>query len=83
MLETDLPSKQKTDDHVPTYFQANSWTSRLQTPWNDDVKRAMTPAEGIQLLAAKVAQFEAQNEQLQRAPKESRALRAVIQDLTA
>ena len=70
MLEAGLPSKQKTDAHVPTYFQTNSWTSRQQTPWNDAAKRAMTPAEGIQWLATKNAQLEAENKQLKEAAKE-------------
>ena len=66
MLRAGLPSKQKNDDNVPTYFQANSWARLQQTPWNDAAKRAMTPAEGFGWFASRVAELEAENAELKR-----------------
>ena len=52
MLEAGLPKRQKRDDDIPYYYGANSWQNQADVPWNEAEKRALTPAEGIQVLAA-------------------------------
>ena len=52
MLEAGLPKRQKRDDDIPYYYGANSWQNQADVPWNEAEKRALTPAEGIQILTA-------------------------------
>ena len=52
MLEANLPKRQKSDRDIPYYYGANSWTNQGDVPWNEAEKRALTPAEGIQILVA-------------------------------
>ena len=54
LLEAGCPKKQKsdTDPAVPFYYSVGgSYSSRGQVPWNGALKRAMTPAEGVEWLA--------------------------------
>ena len=52
MLEAGLPKKRKRDTDIPFYYGANSWQNQAECPWNEAEKRALTPAEAIQILAA-------------------------------
>ena len=52
MLEAGLPKRVKADRDVPFYYEHNSWQNQAEVPWNEAARRALTPAEGIHLLAA-------------------------------
>ena len=52
MLEAGLPKKLKRDEDIPHYYGCNSWRKQGEVPWNEAEKRALTPAEGIQILVA-------------------------------
>ena len=72
---------------IPTYYGANSWTSRNEVPWNDKEKRALTPAEGVEFLSCqrddldiKVRTLKAE---LKAAAQEASTLKATIADMQA
>ena len=52
MLEAGLPKKLKRDEDIPHYYGCDSWRKQCDVPWNEAEKRALTPAEGIQILVA-------------------------------
>ena len=43
---------------MPLYYDCGSWTSTVDIPWNILYERALTPAEGITLLATKLRESE-------------------------
>ena len=51
MLDADLPKRLKADGDIPYYYGANSWQNQGRVPWNEVERRALTPAEGIRILA--------------------------------
>ena len=62
MLEVGCPKRLKSyqDPAVPFFYSVGgSWESQGQVPWNAVVKRAMTPAEGIEWLATELAEAKA------------------------
>ena len=59
------PTKGASDD-IPFYYDGDSWTGRLEIPWVTCEKRAMTPAEGITLLASKLQEKETELAALRR-----------------
>ena len=54
------PRKSKSDKSgaVPSMYECNSWTATTEIPWNTEHERALTPAEGITKLGAKLQQCE-------------------------
>ena len=71
MLEAGLPKRWKPDRDVPYYYGANSWQQQAEVPWNEAEKRALTPAEGIQILVAE------RNEAKQKATEATKKLREI------
>lgn len=45
---------------IPFYYDCESWNSTVEVPWHEAEKRAMTPAEGITLLATELDEQEAE-----------------------
>merc|ERR1712160_27835 len=54
MMDVGVPTKQKTDKDIPSYHEVAPYSKQHIIPWNDDEKRAFTPAEGIQWLATQL-----------------------------
>ena len=55
-----VPLKLKTDKSgsIPFYYDCDSWNATVEVPWHEAEKRAMTPAEGITLLATELDERE-------------------------
>ena len=52
LLAAGVPSRQKSDKDIPQYYARKPWASSDVVPWNVGERRAMTPAEGVEWLAA-------------------------------
>ena len=71
MLEAGLPKKLKRDEDIPHYYGCDSWRKQAEVPWNEAEKRALTPAEGIQILVAE------RDEAKQKATEATKKLREI------
>ena len=71
MLKAGLPKKLKRDEDIPHYYGCDSWRKQAEVPWNEAEKRALTPAEGIQILVAE------RDEAKQKATEATKKLREI------
>ena len=74
------PTKEASDD-IPFYYDGDSWAGRLEIPWHEGERRAMTPAEGITLLATELEEKEAQLAALRRKVKAAAELQGQLAEV--
>jgi len=51
LLEAGVPKRHKPGTRIPDWYGVNEQDEMVEIPWNSELQRAMTPAEGIRWLA--------------------------------